>query len=48
MSVIPAQGHEEFAELGIMKIRSFARLGAVFFDVNGTFGKQKSNGRLSS
>jgi hypothetical protein len=48
MSVIPAIGHEEFAELGKMKIRSFGRLAAAFFDVKGTFGIQESNDRLSS
>ena len=47
MSVFPAVGHEEFAGLGIKKISSFGRLGAVFFDVKGTFGRQESNGRLS-
>jgi hypothetical protein len=48
MSAIPAVGHEEFAELGIIKISSFGRLGAVFFDVKETFGRHESNGRLSS
>ena len=45
-AIVLAVSHKKFAEMGVDKIRSFGRPGAVFYDVKGLFPKHLTDGRL--
>ena len=44
--IIIAVAHREFAEMGTEGIRTFARDGAILYDVKGIFPKHETDGRL--
>jgi UDP-N-acetyl-D-galactosamine dehydrogenase len=45
-AVVIAVGHKQFREMGIERIRSFAKTRSVIFDVKYVFGRDEVDGRL--
>ncbi len=44
--IIIAVNHDEFSDIGINKIKSWGKDGAIIYDVKGLFPKQNTDGRL--